>query len=409
LVGVAGIIQAASEPDRETQSSSNHEWHAVDTLNEYYGEYGPVRRLISRGRSRSSSSSSTSPKKVKEWCDNPLDSCSQRLKEYDRVDFSDTGEWLLDVLRLAPTRRRRGTLRTENPRVAEGCNVDTNADLRQTCTTTMATGNRPCSWVNLAGIHPTSASSLQPGNSTIAHAVDGDDLTRWIPSDGPAQKLVPYWLAVDLAVAHDLCRIEMKWQAAPGSVLIVQGSTDGTTWTDMASQTFKASEWDGVEFGDNSRARWVRLYSQSEISIYGIEIYEVISRYPRRLEPRRLQPLSAHHATLRQQCISGVASVTSCCEVCLACNTLSCAIDLPNCTRFLSDAYTDCSENKVDTHCCKALWWFGSTCGFICAITFLACFCYIRKRNKLRREKQIDYVAAVLERQQHETSTVSAL
>ena len=78
-----------------------------------------------------------------------------------------------------------------------------------------------------------SASSAQPGYP-VANAVDGNQDTYW----ESANNAFPQWIQADLGSAKALSRIVLKlpapWEART-QTLTVRGSTDGTSFTDLAA------------------------------------------------------------------------------------------------------------------------------------------------------------------------------
>jgi len=324
------------------------------------------RRLV-RSKSRGSAgASSVAAKDAKQFCSRGFDSCTSSLSTYTMPDYSSEGSWLQDVLRLAGRRRRRGTFLQEQF-AGQGCMLDSGAN--EVCAITMQTGTYSCNWLNLAAGKPVNASSDQ-AQPTSSNAVDGLAETHWMPQEMGAQPNGTYWLTIDLGFHVDLCRMVTGMNQWKGSYR-VEGSDDHTTWRTLASHTHDQA-WTGLEFPVGSKARWVRISSEKYMSIYEVELYEVRPHPSRRLQD----------STIHQQCGVGALSATACCEACMQCTTLTCAIAMPNCTTFLSSAYMDCSEIKVDMHCCKALWWAFATFIFVTAGCMSWCFCVYLRRSR---------------------------
>jgi len=364
----------------------------MDKISEYYETLvqSPIRELRARSRSRSSGTNVVvHPSKKKVMCKNGFESCSYNYKEYDRSIFDNDGQFLVEVLSDAPMRRRRGTFRPDAVKHEKGCSL--RAGIAQECTMTMFTKVNPCSWLNIAASASASASPdglIHAANSAV-DLNEGSSYEPGAASDGQ------YWLAVDLGQERDLCRAEIKMQTDALAPYLVQGSLNGVDWIDFTSQTWGYNEWEGFEFPVASRGRWVRIISARRFSIYEVELYPRSLRFERRAQ----DDINTEEF---KNCAAGQGSQTSCCEACLECRTLSCVLDMPNCTNLLAQAYTDCYQVRIDMNCCKALFWGFSTLGFACAICCLACFCWHLKRQKKKREhKQTKHLMAKMKLGMH--------
>jgi predicted GH43/DUF377 family glycosyl hydrolase len=80
-----------------------------------------------------------------------------------------------------------------------------------------------------AGSATASSQSLPPSN-----AIDGDYTTRWAVSAGDRGR-ADSWLAVDLGQTSTLDRVTVYWEAAMALSYRVQVSSNGTSWTDVAT------------------------------------------------------------------------------------------------------------------------------------------------------------------------------
>merc|ERR1712185_200799 len=67
---------------------------------------------------------------------------------------------------------------------------------------------------------------------------------------------------------------------------------------------------------------------------------------------------------------------------CLACNSLSCVLDTPNCSSLLYHAYAECQAYMIDKSCCQVMWWGYLTAGFCVAVLGMFCCCVLIKRRK---------------------------
>lgn len=63
-----------------------------------------------------------------------------------------------------------------------------------------------------------------------ANAVDGNGGTRWESAHGNG----PSWLSVDLGANVNLSSVVIDWEAANAANYDVQGSTNGSTWVNLA-------------------------------------------------------------------------------------------------------------------------------------------------------------------------------
>lgn len=345
---------------------------SMEMLKDYYEAIigAPVRHL--RSKTGITGTAPAQPSKVKDMCTNGVDSCSSRYKEYDRESFQNEGQFLAEILRAAGDRRRRGTFRPESIINNKGCTL--REGVAEECSMNMLTDINPCNWHNIATSTNISDSSYGNSLGNLSYAVDLNEGTSYQPLSSGGE----YWLTVDLGKEKDLCRTEIKMQIDALATYAVQGSLDGNAWVEFSSQTWGYNDWEGFEFPIGSRGRWVRVFSSRPFSIYEIELYSRSVRFERRLQ--------ADTSALYPKCANGKGSQTACCEACFECKTLSCAFDLPNCTRLLSVAHTNCYTVSIDMFCCKAIWWGFSTIGFMLALCCMACFCMFLKRERKRKE-----------------------
>jgi len=386
---VASTISAFAQADSEffvgSVARQYFEEFVQDPTSDLLVEQGVIGRRLVRSKSRSSGGAgATAPKDAKQFCTRGLHSCTAVSNNWGVDDYSSEGQWLQDVLRLTGTRRRRGTFRQDLGSV-QGCKVAD--DVQETCAVTMNMARPACSWVNLA-LNRTVTTSSDQAQLTASHAIDGLAATSWIPQDVGAQLSRPYWLAIDLGLQVDLCRMVIGMKEPKESFRVEGSNNSGTTWVTFASPQLHPDGWTGFEFPVGSRARWVRILSEKYMSIYEVEVYAVSHRG----EERRLQDSTVH-----QECRDGTQTPTACCEACLQCTTLTCAIDMPNCTTFLARAYVECAEIRVDWHCCKAIWWAVATIGFVTISCSCWGWCIYRKRARKRKQREADAAPAVEE------------
>ncbi|MEU8382628.1 discoidin domain-containing protein, partial [Streptosporangium sp. NPDC048865] len=124
-----------------------------------------------------------------------------------------------------------------------------------------------CGTANAALNKTYSASSVQGASTPASAAFDGNNGTRWssLASD-------PQWVQVDLGSAQTLCKIDLRWEAAYASAFKLQGSTNGTTWTDLKTVTGATG---GVQSHDvTGSARYVRMLGSARGTGYGYSLWE---------------------------------------------------------------------------------------------------------------------------------------
>jgi hypothetical protein len=104
-----------------------------------------------------------------------------------------------------------------------------------------------------------------------AKAIDGDTTgSRWSSkwTDGE-------WITVDLGAVRSVSSVKLVWENASAKEYLVQASSDGATWTNVASKT------DGVwgprtdELVFTASARYVRMQGVKRTSGYGYSLYEM--------------------------------------------------------------------------------------------------------------------------------------
>ena len=111
------------------------------------------------------------------------------------------------------------------------------------------------------------ASSVEGAGTTAAMAVDGKADTRWssVWAD-------PQWIQVDLGATAALSRIVLTWETAYGRDYKLQGSLDGSTWTDL--KTITGGDGGTDTHTVNGTARYVRMYGTARGNGYGYSLWE---------------------------------------------------------------------------------------------------------------------------------------
>ncbi|RYG02762.1 MAG: discoidin domain-containing protein [Chitinophagaceae bacterium] len=89
-----------------------------------------------------------------------------------------------------------------------------------------------------------------------SNAVDGNGSTRW----GSTVGVDPSWITVDLGSNYSLSSVVIDWEAANAADYQLQGSTNNSNWTTLATRS-------GLAFGNrtdtlsvNGSYRYVRMY-----------------------------------------------------------------------------------------------------------------------------------------------------
>jgi CxxC motif-containing protein (DUF1111 family)/predicted lipoprotein with Yx(FWY)xxD motif len=115
----------------------------------------------------------------------------------------------------------------------------------------------------------TASSAGAAGGASLA--VDGDMATRWESAHG----VDPSWITLDLGASYALSEVVIHWEAANAATYEIQGSTDNSSWTTLASVS-------GGVFGERTDSidvsgtyRYVRMYGLIRTSVYGYSIWEI--------------------------------------------------------------------------------------------------------------------------------------
>ena len=123
--------------------------------------------------------------------------------------------------------------------------------------------------VNLSEGRPTTASSTENADYLKAgFATDGKTDTRWASTASDAQ-----WIQVDLGTTSTIERVDLRWEAAYGKAFRVQTSTDGTTWTTLATVTNGTGGTQSVPAVGTGR--YLRLDLTARGTGYGYSLWEL--------------------------------------------------------------------------------------------------------------------------------------
>ncbi|MFB7652659.1 MULTISPECIES: discoidin domain-containing protein [unclassified Streptomyces] len=112
--------------------------------------------------------------------------------------------------------------------------------------------------------------SSQSAGMTADLAADGDAGTRWAVSREDRKRADSWW-AVDLGAARAVDRVTLRWEAAAGRSYLIQGSSDGERWTDLATGPAPALRSEGGWLDIDGRAGLVVRGGDGEhtVAVYG--------------------------------------------------------------------------------------------------------------------------------------------
>ncbi|MBL0359481.1 MAG: discoidin domain-containing protein [Elusimicrobia bacterium] len=115
-----------------------------------------------------------------------------------------------------------------------------------------------------AGLRAEGAGGVRAGHPCVgvnggaslpaAHAVDGDERTRWA-----GQAIDPQWLAVDFGETRAFDTVRLVWEVAYGKDYLVQVSTDKANWVIVGAVTGGDGGVDEVAVGPQRRAVFADL------------------------------------------------------------------------------------------------------------------------------------------------------
>lgn len=104
---------------------------------------------------------------------------------------------------------------------------------------------------------------------------DGDQATRWASKWENNQSLT-----IDLQVSFLISKVVLQWETAFANQYKIQGSSDGSVWSDIVHITNGNGAVDELEFSTRS-VRYVRILCVNAATIWGFSIYEMeVYGYP---------------------------------------------------------------------------------------------------------------------------------
>ncbi len=114
-------------------------------------------------------------------------------------------------------------------------------------------------------------SSVQSSTLGGANAVDGNTATRWSSAFSD-----PQWITLDLGASKTINRIVLRWEAAYSKDFDLQVANDNTAttvWTTVKSVRGKTSSAID-DLSVTGTGRYVRLYSLTRATVYGVSLWE---------------------------------------------------------------------------------------------------------------------------------------
>jgi len=115
---------------------------------------------------------------------------------------------------------------------------------------------------------PASSSSVETTSLSADKANDGDSTTRWSSSFADNQ-----WWQVDLGSSQQVDTVALNWETAYASSYKLQGSSDGTTFTDLASVSASSAGWKITTFTATS-IRYLRVLGVTRATQWGISLWD---------------------------------------------------------------------------------------------------------------------------------------
>jgi hypothetical protein len=112
------------------------------------------------------------------------------------------------------------------------------------------------------------ASTTENAQLPPQQAIDGNLNTRWSSSYAD-----PQWLSVDLGARRFISKVELVWEVAASKNYDLQVSDDGSTWRTVFTEPNGNGGTDVIA-SLNTAARYVRLYSRSRTTRWGVSLWE---------------------------------------------------------------------------------------------------------------------------------------
>jgi len=116
----------------------------------------------------------------------------------------------------------------------------------------------------------TASSELSLGgkNYSASLAVDGKTDTRWSSEFKEGQ-----WLAVNLGESMTVSGVELLWEKANAADYVIEISTDGSGWKEVARNSQGAGKTELVKFAP-VQTQWIRMRSLKRATQFGVSLWE---------------------------------------------------------------------------------------------------------------------------------------
>ena len=126
-----------------------------------------------------------------------------------------------------------------------------------------------CGTTNAAIGKAASASSVENADYTPAKAAfDGNAGTRWSSQPNDDQ-----WLQVNLGSSQPVCKVTLTWEAAYAKTFKLQGSNNGTTFSDISAVTAGVNGTQTVPVSGSYQ--YVRMQGLTRATGYGYSLWEM--------------------------------------------------------------------------------------------------------------------------------------
>jgi uncharacterized protein YjdB len=128
--------------------------------------------------------------------------------------------------------------------------------------------------VNLALNKPVTVSSIEAGATVSvagSNAVDGNITTRW-----SSEATDPQILQVDLGASYALSNVAINWEAPSAKDYTIQISSNGSSWTTVATQSNMAAGARADNLSISGTCRYIKIDCTKRTSIYVFSIYEFV-------------------------------------------------------------------------------------------------------------------------------------
>ncbi|WP_430785363.1 discoidin domain-containing protein [Actinoplanes sp. G11-F43] len=162
---------------------------------------------------------------------------------------------------------------------------------------------------NLALRRPVTVDSVYNATLGGVNAVDGNPTTRWASLRQDAPYTTKRWFQVDLGSVRTVNQAVVTWEAATSNDFRVEGSADGSTWTELAHVRKSSDELKNVIDFAPAPVRHVRVIglpaTKYGMSIFEFEVYGghtlTCATTPLRLAPGEKKTLAAASISPRAQ------------------------------------------------------------------------------------------------------------